>query len=115
MSSTMTIDQYGNKIWRNNKGEWHREGGPALECANGYKSWWFHGKCHRIDGPASEDMHGFKSWYVGGKWITSLVRDLLFESPFGEDVHLGILAEYFAERGDFRLLDIVQPFLAEQK
>lgn len=111
----MIVDKWGNKHWENEKGEFHRENGPAIEWKNGDKEWWFDGRRHRIDGPAIEWPSGMKSWWVGGGWITDLVLELLSKSPFGEDVHLGILAEYFAERGDFRLLDIVQPFLAEQK
>ena len=37
-------DEYGDLCWRNEKGEIHREDGPAIEYANGYKSWWVNGK-----------------------------------------------------------------------
>lgn len=130
MTSTMEIDYLGNKIWRNEKGEYHREDGPAIEYWNGDKEWWVDGKLHRIEGPACKYCDGYKAyytnglrnridgparewsdgrkeWYVEDKWIANLVRELLYNSPFGEDVHLGILAEYFAERGDFRLQEII--------
>jgi len=32
---------------------WHREDGPAVECANGYKYYYINGKRHREDGPSS--------------------------------------------------------------
>ena len=38
--SNPTIDNYGNKVWRNEKGHYHREGGlPAIEYKNGTKYW----------------------------------------------------------------------------
>lgn len=91
MSSGICFDTFGNRLWVNKQGERHRIYGPAVEFANGKKEWW-----------------------VEDKSITKLVRKLLAKSPFGEDVHLGILAEYFAERDDFRLLEVVQPFLTEE-
>ena len=61
------IDLFGNKFWRNDKGEFHREDGPARELANGRKEWWVNGKLHRIDGPAYEGSNGDKEWYLNGK------------------------------------------------
>lgn len=113
MTSTMKIDKFGSKIWINEQGEYHHEDGPACESYSGNKWWLIKGKFHRIGGPAVEWADGNKEWWIEDKWITDLVRELLLESEFGEDVHLGILAEYWAERDDFRLLEIVQPYLAE--
>jgi len=62
---TMTVDRYGNKIWRLD-GKWHREDGPAYEYANGDKEWYLHGKLHREDGPAAEHADGTKAWYLNG-------------------------------------------------
>jgi hypothetical protein len=62
-----TIDEYGDKVWGNKKGEFHREDGPAIERKDGAKEWWINGKCHREDGPAIEWATGSKSWYVNGK------------------------------------------------
>ena len=45
----------------------HREDGPAVEYANGYKEWYLNGKCHREDGPAIDDANGYKEWYINGK------------------------------------------------
>lgn len=115
MISKLTVSKNGNKNWLNKKKELHREDGPALEWANGDRWWCIDGRLHRIEGPAAEYAEGDKFWCVVGNNITRLVRELLSNSPFGEDVHLGILAEYFAERNDFRLLEIVQPYLEEEK
>jgi hypothetical protein len=48
-------------------GKRHREDGPAVEYANGSKSWWVNGKLHRTDGPAIEQADGRKEWWVGDK------------------------------------------------
>ena len=37
---------------------------PAIERANGNKSWYFNSMLHRIDGPAKEYADGDKFWYV---------------------------------------------------
>jgi hypothetical protein len=44
----------------------HREGGPAVEYADGSNEWYINGKRHREDGPAVEDINGFKEWYING-------------------------------------------------
>ena len=51
-------------------GERHREGGPAIEWANGNKAWYLNGKLHREDGPACEWANGYKEWYLNGKRLT---------------------------------------------
>jgi hypothetical protein len=65
--SRCKIDDRGNKVWRNNKDQPHRIGGPAIEWADGGKSWWVNGIRHRIDGPAIEYYDGSEEWYVNGK------------------------------------------------
>ncbi len=61
----------GTKKWFNDKGQLHREGGPAIEYANGEKHWYINDKCHREDGPAVEYDDGrdaYKEyWYYGQK------------------------------------------------
>ena len=37
----MKIDKEGNKIYHNKYGQLHREDGPALECIDGDKYWWY--------------------------------------------------------------------------
>jgi hypothetical protein len=39
---TMKMEN-GNKVWRNEVGQLHREDGPAVEYANGTKEWWMYG------------------------------------------------------------------------
>ena len=65
--STMTVDKYGHKLWKNQKGQYHREDGPAIEYASGSKEWYLYGKLHREDGPAVENCDGNKKWIVDGK------------------------------------------------
>ena len=48
----------------------HREDGPAIERANGDKSWWVNGDIHREDGPAVEWYDGYKAYYLNGKRLT---------------------------------------------
>ena len=64
------IDKYGNKIWYNSQGQFHRDDGcPAAEYASGHKEWYINGKLHREDGPASEWSDGTLSWFIDGKRI----------------------------------------------
>jgi hypothetical protein len=67
--STMTVDERGDKVWRNSSGHCHRTDGPAIEWSNGDKAWWVNGKYHRVDGPAIECVNGDKMWYVNGKCL----------------------------------------------
>jgi hypothetical protein len=67
--STMTIDEAGNKFWRNTRGKCHRTNGPAAEYSNGRKEWCINGNYHRTDGPAVEHSSGGKEWYVNGKYL----------------------------------------------
>jgi hypothetical protein len=54
-------------VWRNERGELHREDGPAIERANGNKFWYLNGKPHRVGGPACEYAGVFKSWWLNGR------------------------------------------------
>ena len=56
----------GSKFWYLN-GELHREDGPAIEWSNGSKEWYLNGEYHREDGPALERFDGYKAWYLNGK------------------------------------------------
>jgi hypothetical protein len=42
--------------------------GPAIECINGRKEWYFDGKRHRLDGPAIEKYNDGKLMRLE-KWI----------------------------------------------
>lgn len=57
-------DSDGVKWYRN--GLLHRNGGPAIECADGTKHWFIDGQYHRVDGPANEWPSGDRVWYVDG-------------------------------------------------
>jgi hypothetical protein len=70
MTSTMTINQDGTKIWCNQEGQWHRTDGPAVERADGTKVWWVNGQLHRTLGPAYEGANGTKVWWVDGQPLT---------------------------------------------
>jgi len=59
----------GDKSWYLN-GKIHREDGPAIERANGNKIWYLNGILHREDGPAIEAANGDKSWWINGKQLT---------------------------------------------
>jgi hypothetical protein len=59
----------GFKAWYLN-GELHREDGPAIEWHDGSKSWWLNGKLHREDGPAIERASGYKAWWLNDKSVT---------------------------------------------
>lgn len=70
------IDSEGTKGWYNEKGQFHREDGPAVEDNFGYKAWYKNGKRHREDGPAVEwsngKLHGTKQWWLNGIEYTQL-------------------------------------------
>ncbi len=56
----------GYKFWYKD-GEYHRDDGPAVERANGDKEWWVNGLLHRDGGPAIECFNGNKLWYKNNK------------------------------------------------
>ena len=60
----VTKDNKGTIRWYNEVGQRHREDGPAIERANGDKSWWFNDRRHREDGPAVEWADGYKAWWI---------------------------------------------------
>jgi hypothetical protein len=63
----VTVDDNKNIRWYNDKDQYHRLDGPAVEWADGSKSWYVEGKLHRQDGPAFEQANGYKAWWVEGK------------------------------------------------
>ena len=67
--SVSRIDKNGNRMWFNEKGEYHRENGPAVEYNNGGKCWYINGVAHREDGPAFERIVGGMGWYLYGEMI----------------------------------------------
>jgi hypothetical protein len=71
MKTHLNRIEYADKstYWRKLNGKLHREDGPAIEKANGSKSWWLNGELHREDGPAVEDADGTKEWWLNDKLI----------------------------------------------
>ena len=63
----VTVDEQGTRCWYNESNQLHRVDGPAIESADGTKSWYLNGKCHREDGPAIEYANGNKYWYLNHK------------------------------------------------
>lgn len=47
----------------NQAGNLHSEEGPAVECLNGDKYWYYDGKLQNLHGPAYEGANGTKCWY----------------------------------------------------
>ena len=68
----ITIDEKGNKRYYSDRDMtiYHREDGPAIEWADGSKSWYLNGKRHCEDGPAIEWVDGSKWWYLNGQYFT---------------------------------------------
>lgn len=64
----------------NNKGQLHREDGPAVE-RNGDRWWYINGQRHRLDGPAIEYSDGSKHWYIYGKEFTQIEFNSLVDKP----------------------------------
>jgi hypothetical protein len=64
--STLEIDPFGNKRWKNKHGKFHRLGGPAIEYLSGAEEWYENGLRHRLNGPAEIYKNGFKHWYFMG-------------------------------------------------
>lgn len=40
---TFTLDQYGNRVWRNDDGQIHRTKGWAVHTAGGDRQYWING------------------------------------------------------------------------
>lgn len=70
MGITKTVDKHGTIYYKNEKGQFHREDGPAYESLSGDKAWLIKGEYHREDGPAYESIDGHKAWYIKGKKLT---------------------------------------------
>lgn len=69
MKSTLTIYPDGWRSYRDEKGYYHREDGPAL--FNDYRIdneyWYYDVKLHRLDGPAAiYNLSKIKSYYIHG-------------------------------------------------
>jgi len=70
MGITKTVNKHGTIYYKNEKGQFHREDGPAYESLSGDKEWVLNGLCHREDGPAIEYADGDKAWCLNDKRYT---------------------------------------------
>lgn len=70
MDIARTVDKHGSIYYKNEKGQLHREDGPAYESSIGDKGWLINGEYNREDGPAYESIDGHKAWYIKGKKLT---------------------------------------------
>ena len=91
--STLTINEHGDKVWRNKKGKLHRIDGPAIEYSSGTKYWFDNGKQHRIDGPAVEWGSGRRDWYLRGKYFES--KEAFFEALTDKEKEIALFSDAF--------------------
>ena len=77
----------GSRFWYLN-GDLHREDGPAIEDANGDKFWYLNDLLHREDGPAIEDANGGKEWYLNGKKVSEKTFNKRMNSCHGKTVEI---------------------------
>ena len=63
-------DPLGNQVWRNKKGKYHREDGPAVIDKDGTKKWYLNGIRHNLNGPAVIYNDGFKEYWIDGEEFT---------------------------------------------
>ena len=64
---TVTYHDNGDIIWHDESLRLSRRDGPAVEWADGAKSWFVDGELHRLDGPAIERAVGDKMWWIDDK------------------------------------------------
>ena len=66
MSNKITYAN-GTSVWCISQGKRHHINGPALQCANGSKSWFINGKYHSLNGPANHYTNGNEEWLINDK------------------------------------------------
>ena len=91
--STLEIDPFGNKRWKNKHGKFHRLGGPAIEYLKGTKYWFQDGKLHRLDGPAVILYNDNKEWFKYGVQYAS--KEDFFEDLSEEEKKIALFSEDF--------------------
>ncbi len=71
------ISEYGFKYWCNEKGQLHREDGPAIYHPDIISDWYLNGECYKTEWP-----DGNKKWYKnGGTCIKILYNKEIYYSP----------------------------------
>ncbi len=83
MKSYVKIWGDGTEIYKNSKGEMHREGGPAYRDTDGHEEWYLNGRRHRANGPAITWRDGGYRWYLHGYHYTVDVyaKELFGDTP----------------------------------
>lgn len=65
------VENNGTTYWYNEEDQLHREGNlPAIEYADGGKSFYINDEYHREDGPAIIWANGIKGWWINGEELT---------------------------------------------
>lgn len=72
------VIKQGYREWRQ-KGELHREGGPAVEDDNGNQTWFQNGIKHREDGPAEIMVGKAPRFYWNGKRVSPKIYQEILE------------------------------------
>ena len=67
---TVMVYADGDIYWLNKDGQRHCEHGPAVEKANGDKSWFLNGNLHCEHGPAVEKANGVAGYYLNDERLT---------------------------------------------
>lgn len=80
--STCEVQDSGSKHWYAPGRKLHRLDGPAVEFADGGKSWYVNNKLHRDDGPAGTSSWGTNYWWLHGihyntpeEWAAAVFED----------------------------------------
>ena len=64
-----TYDRKGLVRWLDDKGNFHREDGPAEVYADDSRLWWRHGDFHFAHGPSDVYADGTLEWYEDNTWL----------------------------------------------
>ena len=70
LTLTVKVNRFGDVIYCNHLGEYHRVHGPALIKASGHRFWYYNGLLHRTDGAAIEWAYGDREWWLNGTQCT---------------------------------------------
>jgi phage gp46-like protein len=94
---TVRIDSEGDRCWyKPGTNIRHRLDGPAVECANGSRSWWADGKRHRLDGPAIEYASGTRLWYIEGEELTE--QEFLTRTQSAQEITIAEIEKLIGHR-----------------
>jgi len=88
MEYKVIVNERGTYWYKLGTNQLHRTDGPAIERADGSKSWWLNDKLHREDAPAIENADGSKFWYLHGKNLTEAEFNQKMNSCDGKTVEI---------------------------